>query len=201
MSAPMEERIRTVAVRVFAEKGFHRTRMQDIADEAGIAVGSIYNYFRDKDDLLLSIFETEFNARMTFLEDGQRTGLPVIDQVRRLLEQHFAVVQQQPELAQLLLLERFNRGGRLQDRFVALQRGIVERIDGILQSGAAVQDGLHRQGCFFQAAAANWFRDFFLQRRGPLASRGVVPNGATPPPIGVLRVGQELHASSHPLRA
>jgi len=135
MTIPMEERIRDVAVRVFAQKGFHRTRMKDIAKEAGVAVGSIYNHFRDKDDLLLSIFETEFDARVSFLEAGQRKGLPVIDQVRRLLEEHFALVQKQPELAQLLLLERFNRGGRLRDRFVALQRVIVERIDSILRSG------------------------------------------------------------------
>ena len=43
------------AAAVFAEKGFHRTTTKDIASRAGIAEGTIYNYFDSKDDLLISM--------------------------------------------------------------------------------------------------------------------------------------------------
>ncbi len=135
MTTPMEARIRQIATRVFARKGFYGTRMKDIADEADVAVGTIYNYFRSKEDLLLSILEGEFVARMAFLEELQGTGLPVREQVKLLLEQHFATIREKRELAQVLLLERFNRGSHLRDRLIHLQRGIVERIDQILKTG------------------------------------------------------------------
>lgn len=45
------------ATRIFAEKGFHRTTIKDIAKEASIADGTIYNYFANKNALLVGIFE------------------------------------------------------------------------------------------------------------------------------------------------
>src|SRR5580704_102518 len=45
------------AVRVFAERGFYNARVSDIADAAGVADGTIYLYFKSKDDLLISLFE------------------------------------------------------------------------------------------------------------------------------------------------
>lgn len=53
------------AARVFAEKGFHRATTKEIAEAADIAEGTIYNYFKSKDDLLLALFEqiAALNAR------------------------------------------------------------------------------------------------------------------------------------------
>ncbi|MBE2195494.1 MAG: TetR/AcrR family transcriptional regulator [Anaerolinea sp.] len=51
------EHILGVAARIFAQKGFHAATIKDIAREAGIADGTIYNYFENKTALLLGIFE------------------------------------------------------------------------------------------------------------------------------------------------
>jgi AcrR family transcriptional regulator len=53
------------AVRLFAEKGFHRTTTRDIAEAADVAEGTLYNYFANKDDLLFGIMERLTNS-MTF---------------------------------------------------------------------------------------------------------------------------------------
>ncbi|GAF68106.1 unnamed protein product [marine sediment metagenome] len=132
-----KERIRQAAVRVFSRQGFDRASVKSIAEEAGVAVGSIYNHFRDKDDLLISVFEEEFEQRMDFLEEMRGARLPVRDQVQRLLEDHFSRAREHKELAELLLYERFHRSGRLRERIVPLQRGIVERIAEILRAGIA----------------------------------------------------------------
>jgi len=79
-----EERIRGAAIRVFSREGFHRSRMQEIALEAGLAVGTIYNYFKSKEELLISLFEEEFEARLSFLEELQRTSSPLRETLRRL---------------------------------------------------------------------------------------------------------------------
>ena len=53
--------ITDAAVEVFAEKGFHLARVSDIAKRAGVADGTIYLYFKNKEDLLLTIFEEKMD--------------------------------------------------------------------------------------------------------------------------------------------
>lgn len=56
---PVDKRdaILRAATRVFARNGFFQSQVADIAREAGIAAGTVYLYFRSKDDLLVSLFE------------------------------------------------------------------------------------------------------------------------------------------------
>lgn len=54
--------IAAAALQVFSRKSYGDTRIQDIADEAGIGKGTIYEYFRDKAEILHEIFETEFRS-------------------------------------------------------------------------------------------------------------------------------------------
>jgi TetR/AcrR family transcriptional regulator, fatty acid metabolism regulator protein len=58
-AAPVDKRdaILKAATRVFARRGFFQSQVADIAREAGIAAGTVYLYFRSKDDLLVSLFE------------------------------------------------------------------------------------------------------------------------------------------------
>jgi len=130
-----KHRIREAAIRVFSREGFDRASVKSVAQEAGVAVGSIYNHFRDKDDLLISIFEEEFGKRLDFVEEMKRAKLPIRDQVERLLEDHFARAHRQKALAELLLYERFHQGGKLRERIIPLQSGIVEQIAEILRAG------------------------------------------------------------------
>ncbi|MBE0635765.1 TetR/AcrR family transcriptional regulator [Candidatus Bipolaricaulota bacterium] len=132
-----KEKISQAAVRVFSREGFHRARMKTIAQEAGVAVGTIYNYFKDKDDLLLSVFEAGIRIRMDFLEELGRTSLPIRDQIQHLLESHFAQIREQQELAELILFERFHRGSRLRDRVLALQKLIIDQIAEFIRKGVA----------------------------------------------------------------
>jgi len=134
-STDFRERIRNAAIRVFSRDGFHRARMAAIAEDAGVAVGTIYNYFKNKDDLLISVFEDGLLERMAFLEELGNTSLPLRDQIQHLLESHFNQMKDRRELAELILYERFHRGSRLQERILSLQRTIIGRIAEILEGG------------------------------------------------------------------
>ncbi len=57
LSAARKNQILEAAAKVFAQKGFHPTTTKDIAKEAGIAEGTIYNYFENKTALLFAIFD------------------------------------------------------------------------------------------------------------------------------------------------
>jgi TetR/AcrR family fatty acid metabolism transcriptional regulator len=63
-----EQAILAAAVKVFAQHGFHRAKISTIADNAGVAIGSIYLYYKNKESILLTIFDRLW----TELTDGLR---------------------------------------------------------------------------------------------------------------------------------
>src|SRR4051812_28028524 len=99
------ERILEAAVKIFAEKGFYNAKVSEIARVAGVADGTIYLYFKSKDDLLISLFEDrmeEVNRNLAAALAGE--GDPV-ERLRRALAAHFALVQEHPQLAEVLTVE------------------------------------------------------------------------------------------------
>ncbi|MFN8164344.1 MAG: TetR/AcrR family transcriptional regulator [Solirubrobacterales bacterium] len=72
--ADKRRQILDAAVRVFARQGFHATRVSDIADEAGVAYGLVYHYFRSKDEVLNELFVERWSLLLTAIEEADRTG-------------------------------------------------------------------------------------------------------------------------------
>jgi AcrR family transcriptional regulator len=72
------EQIVGAAMRVFAEKGFRRATTREVARAAGVSEGTIYNYFEDKDALLLTILDTlnETERRAADFEEGMAADFP-----------------------------------------------------------------------------------------------------------------------------
>lgn len=75
------EAILRAGVRVFAAKGFFNSKVADIAREAGIADGTVYLYFKSKDEILHSIFD---RAMADFIEEGRRELEPLEDPIEKL---------------------------------------------------------------------------------------------------------------------
>jgi TetR/AcrR family fatty acid metabolism transcriptional regulator len=93
------------AVRAFARDGYHQARMADVAREAGVAAGTIYLYFKSKDELLISIFEEKVQA---FIEDfrgrvNQEQGAAA--KLRKLVELHLYEMQEHQDLAAVFQLD------------------------------------------------------------------------------------------------
>jgi TetR/AcrR family transcriptional regulator, fatty acid metabolism regulator protein len=60
------------AIRVFARQGFHSCRVSDIADEAGVAYGLVYHYFKSKDEVLNELFTERWSLLLTAIEEVDR---------------------------------------------------------------------------------------------------------------------------------
>jgi TetR/AcrR family transcriptional regulator, fatty acid metabolism regulator protein len=73
---PVDKRrqILDAAIRVFARQGFHATRVSDIADEAGVAYGLVYHYFRSKDEVLNELFVERWSLLLAAIEETDRTA-------------------------------------------------------------------------------------------------------------------------------
>jgi AcrR family transcriptional regulator len=62
------------AVRVFARQGFHSTRVADIADEADVAYGLVYHYFKSKDEVLNELFSERWSLLLAAIEEADASG-------------------------------------------------------------------------------------------------------------------------------
>ena len=90
--------------RIFARHGFFAARVSEIAKEAGVADGTIYLYFKSKDDLLISLFEN----RMKQVNDALRAAIapcPPHDQLRAFIRTYLRLVHEEPAAAEVLTIE------------------------------------------------------------------------------------------------
>jgi TetR/AcrR family transcriptional regulator, fatty acid metabolism regulator protein len=78
---PKRDAILRAAIDVFAESGYFNAQVADVARAAGVAAGTVYLYFRSKDDLLVSIFEKTMREA---IEDGRACVAPLRDPIDRL---------------------------------------------------------------------------------------------------------------------
>lgn len=103
--ADKREAIIRSAIKVFAEKGYFNSKVADIASEAGIADGTVYLYFKSKDDILHSIFD---RAMEEFITDGRRE-LEKMDgpaeRLRRIAELHLSRLGADRSLAVVFQVE------------------------------------------------------------------------------------------------
>lgn len=106
MKKNKKELIRETAIDVFARLGYHNATTDKVAQEAGVAVGTIYNYFRSKEEILEYIFLVELEKRSRFYKEIKDQDIPVMDKFRALLNKHFAEIAESPETGQILVRER-----------------------------------------------------------------------------------------------
>ncbi|HCH66124.1 MAG: TetR family transcriptional regulator [Deltaproteobacteria bacterium] len=137
-----DKRVRIVdaAVAVFAAKGYRSARISDIARRAGVADGTIYLYFRNKEDLLLTIFEEKMDGILRGLRAAVDGIADPAARMRAFARFHFEQMRLQPALAQVLQVElrqstRFVREYRPERLWEYL--GVFETI---LQDGQAGGD-------------------------------------------------------------
>ena len=97
--------ITDAAVEVFAEKGFHLARISDIAQRAGIADGTIYLYFKNKEDLLLSIFEEKMDLLLSGLGETLADVQGPEERIRAFARFHFNQVRTNRSAAEVLQIE------------------------------------------------------------------------------------------------
>jgi TetR/AcrR family fatty acid metabolism transcriptional regulator len=81
LRAGKRDAILRAAIDVFAERGYFNAQVADVARAAGVAAGTVYLYFRSKDDLLVSIFEKTMRDA---IEDGRAIVAPLRDPIERL---------------------------------------------------------------------------------------------------------------------
>jgi TetR/AcrR family transcriptional regulator, fatty acid metabolism regulator protein len=105
---PIDKRrqILDAAIRVFARQGFHSTRVADIADEAGVAYGLVYHYFKSKDEVLNELFSERWSLLLAAIEEADRdarlTPRARLEAVAGFIVESY---RHEPELMKVIIVE------------------------------------------------------------------------------------------------
>lgn len=129
------EAILRAAITVFASKGYFNSKVADIASQAGIADGTVYLYFKSKDEILRSIFD---GAMIEFISDGRRELEKLkspADKIRKIAELHLERLGADRDLAVVFQVELRGSTKHMQEFSAA---GFAEYLDIIR---ATIADG------------------------------------------------------------
>jgi AcrR family transcriptional regulator len=93
------------AVRVFARQGFNGCRVSDIADEAGVAYGLVYHYFRSKDEVLDTLFLERWNILLEAIRETDRQDISPREKLHQIASFIVDSYRHDPELMKVIIVE------------------------------------------------------------------------------------------------
>ena len=93
------------AIRVFAQQGFHTCRVSDIADEAGVAYGLVYHYFRSKDEILDTLFLERWDVLLAAIREVDAGDLPARAKLHAIASFIIDSYHHDPDLMKVIIVE------------------------------------------------------------------------------------------------
>jgi len=120
------------AVRLFGEKGFEGTSMDELAREAGVGKGTIYGYFSTKYEIFLAFCEEEIDFAFCRLEEEVDSDAPLVDQLVALFMSQFDFVTRNPEFGRTLLREMVFPTERTSEKSRHIDTLYLARIGAVL---------------------------------------------------------------------
>ncbi|WP_246325295.1 TetR/AcrR family transcriptional regulator [Dissulfurirhabdus thermomarina] len=99
------DKIVQAAIRIFARNGFFNSRIAEIAKEANVADGTIYLYFNNKYDILITIFEEEIGKIIARVRQEVNTAADPREKLERFAQLHLSLVEENRDLAEVIQVE------------------------------------------------------------------------------------------------
>ncbi len=93
------------ATKVFAKKGFYNAKVSEIAQEAGIADGTIYIYFKHKDDILISLFEEKMQEVLDNMKQQISLESDPLKKIEKFALVHLKLIQDNKDIAEIIQVE------------------------------------------------------------------------------------------------
>jgi TetR/AcrR family fatty acid metabolism transcriptional regulator len=139
-SSDKRDRILRAAVKVFARNGFHATRVSEVAKAAGVADGTIYLYFKSKEELLVSLFEDRVSKLLAFMEHELPKLGSASERLRAVIDMQLGLLEGERELAEVITII-LRQSTRLMKEFAAPKfSAYLDAIARIIHEGQATGD-------------------------------------------------------------
>ncbi len=134
-SADKRQRILNAAVSVFAEKGFFNAKVSEIARRSGVANGTIYLYFANKDDILISLFEQEMKRIIGRMKAEIEAEADPLRKIEKFAMIHLSLIEEHKELAEVLQVELRQSSKFMKEYCNRRFAEYVNLISGIIRQG------------------------------------------------------------------
>jgi TetR/AcrR family transcriptional regulator, fatty acid metabolism regulator protein len=154
-AADRRRQILDAAVRVFARQGFHTCRVSDIADEAGVAYGLVYHYFRSKDEVLDTLFLERWNVMLEVIRELDTREIAAREKLHAITSFIVDSYRHDPELMKVIIVEVTRAANSFGQTHLAKIREAYDLIAGIVERAQA--DGTFRTTVTPQFAAMAFY--------------------------------------------
>jgi TetR/AcrR family fatty acid metabolism transcriptional regulator len=143
------------AVRVFARQGFNGCRVSDIADEAGVAYGLVYHYFRSKDEILDTLFLERWNILLEAIRETDRQDISPREKLYAIASFIVDSYRHDPDLMKVIIVEVTRAANTFGQTHLAKIREAYELIANIVAK--AQEDGAFKDTITPQFAAMAFY--------------------------------------------
>lgn len=138
--------ILTAAIKVFAERGFSQSTISQIAQEAGVADGTIYLYFKNKDDILVQFYERMTEHVSTRFWEAVESGKTAVEKLHNLIHAHLDLFQSEPNGAIVYQGETHLQWRLVQEptrQMSKMYRDVISQVVALGQQEGAIRKDLY----------------------------------------------------------
>jgi TetR/AcrR family transcriptional regulator, fatty acid metabolism regulator protein len=131
-----EKDIIEAAIKVFADNGYHRSKISKIAEVANVAIGSVYVYYKNKEDLLDKIFDNLWERLYTDYKNlYENTFLTPAEKLDAMTDTFFDIFTENPSLALVYVNEQNHQMKNGQQKFTEYYEKFLEQAQLLVQEG------------------------------------------------------------------
>ncbi len=142
-SEQIRKAILDAAVKIVAQKGYYNAKTAEIAREAGVASGTIYNYFKSKDDILISVFNEKVGEMVETLRRAMNRMEDVDSKISLIITSVMRLFRTDRDLAEILAVELRQSAKFLKSSAMLELLKFLELIEEVIAEGQS--NGLYRK--------------------------------------------------------
>lgn len=128
-------KIIAAATKVFAKNGFYKAKVSEIAKEAGIADGTIYIYFKHKDDILIALFEEKMKEVLDNMKKQISLESDPLKKIERFALLHLKLIEDNKDMAEIIQVELRQSSKFMKDYHNIKFAQYLDLIGDIIQEG------------------------------------------------------------------
>lgn len=143
---PKYQQIIQAALEVIAENGYHASQVSKIAKKANVADGTIYLYFKNKEDILISVFRERMGQFIHKIKNAIEDKETASEKLLTLIQMHYAQLTESPYLAKVTQLELRQSKPELRREINKVLKSYLDVIDLIIEHGIKekeIRDDIH----------------------------------------------------------
>ena len=158
---------------MFAQQGFHQSTVAQIAKEAGVADGTIYLYFKNKNDILVNFFSYKTKLVFDRFRAEVDTAENSLDKLRNLIRRHLTEFQRDRNMAVVYQVETHQNSRLAEERIREMSKMYQDIISEIVILGGVdevINTWIHSEGKYDLVSMADPLVDLFIRGIGTAAT-------------------------------